>query len=106
MKIAYKDFCIFTGVYIAIYMGSCRRSYIVFAWKFRTSEILDKWSPTSKLVDIKLSHYPFGRYTIFTCTRTYLSAILIKLVFYIFKSFLVFIMIEFLVLDNISTLPI
>ena len=26
--------------------------------KFRTSEMLDKWSPTSKLPDIKLFHYP------------------------------------------------
>ena len=106
MKVVFKDFCTFTGVYIAIYMGPCRRSYILLVQKFQTSEILDKWSPTYKLIDIKLSHHPDGRYIIFTCTRTHLSAIPIKLVFYIFKSFPVFIMTEFLVLNNISTLPI
>ena len=65
-------------------MGSCRRSYIfLLVQKFRTSEIWDKWSPASKLVDIKLSHYPDGRYIIFTCTRTHLSAIANKSVFFI-----------------------
>ena len=43
-------------------MGRCRRSYILLVRKFRTSEMLDKWSPTSKLSDIKLFHYPDWRY--------------------------------------------
>ena len=58
MEIDSKDFCTITGVYIAIYMGPCRRSYILYFRKFRTSEMLDKWSATSKLSDTKLSHYP------------------------------------------------
>ena len=41
-----KDFCTFTGVYTAIYMGPCRRSYILLVRKFQTSAMLDKWSPT------------------------------------------------------------
>ena len=104
MKIVSKDFCTFTGVYIAIYMGPCRRSYILLVRKIRTSEMLDKWSLKSKLSDIKLSHYPDGRYILFTCTRTHLYSIPIKLVFWFFKSFLLFIMIEFWVLDTMSTL--
>ena len=66
MKIVFKDFCTFTGVYTAIYMGPCRRSYILLVRKFRTSEMLDKWSPTSKLSDIKSFHYPDCRYIFFT----------------------------------------
>ena len=66
--------------------------------------MLDKLSPTSKLSDIKFSNYPDGRYTFFTCTRTRLSAIPTKPVFfYIFKSFTLFIMIEFWVLVNMLT---
>ena len=40
--------------------------------------MLGKWSPISKLSDIKFSHHPDGRYTFFTCRRTRLSAIPIK----------------------------
>ena len=87
MKIISKDFCTFSVVYIAIYMGPCRRSYILLVRKFRTSEMLEKWSPTSKLSDIKLSHIPDCRYIFFTCTRTYLSAIPVKPVFWYFKIF-------------------
>ena len=87
MKIISKDFCTFTGVCLAIYMGPCRRPYILPVQKFRTSEMLDKWSPISKLSDIKLPHYPDGQYILFTCTRTRLSTILIKPVFWFFKSF-------------------
>ena len=65
MKIASKDLCTFTGVYRAIYMGPCHRSYILLIRKFQTSEMLDKWSPLSKLSDIKFSHYPDGRYIFF-----------------------------------------
>ena len=64
-----------------------RRPYILLVRKFRTSEMLDKWSLTSKLFDIKLSHIPDVRYIFFTCTRTHLSAIP---VFDIFKIFPVF----------------
>ena len=87
MKIVSKDFCTFTGVYIAIYMGPCRRSCIILVWKFRTSEMLEKWSPTSKLSHIKLSNYPDSRYIFSTCTRTHLSAIPIKLVFWYLQIF-------------------
>ena len=73
MKIVSKDFCIFTGIYTAIYMDPCRRPYTLLV-------------PTSKLSDIKFSHYPDGRYILFTCTRTGLSAIPIKLVFFFFSS--------------------
>ena len=59
-------------------MGRCRRSYILLVRKFRTSEMLDKWSPTSKLCNIKFFHYPDCRYIFFTCTRTHLSTIPIK----------------------------
>ena len=82
-----KDFCTFTGVYTAIYMGPCRRSYILLVRKFRTSEMLDKWGPTSKLSDIKLSHYPDGRYIFFTCTGIRLSAIPITAVFWYLQIF-------------------
>ena len=81
MKIISKDFCTFRGVYIDIYMGPCCKSYILLVRIYRASEMLDKWSPTSKLYDIKLSHIPDGRYVFFCCTRTYLSAIPIKMVF-------------------------
>ena len=82
MKIFSKDFCKFTGYYLAIYLGPCRRSYILLVRKFRTSEMLGKWSPTSKVSDIKLSHYPNGRYIFFTCTGTRLSVILFKPAFW------------------------
>ena len=65
MKIISKNFWIFTGVFTAIYMGPCRKSYTLLARKFRTSEILDKWSLISKLSDIKLSHIPDVRYIFF-----------------------------------------
>ena len=94
MKIVSKDFCTFTGVYTTIYMGPCRRSYILLVRKFRTSEMLNKWSPTSKLFDIKFSHYSDGRYIFFTCTRSRLSSIL-NLIFDIFKSFSLFIWLNF-----------
>ena len=84
-------------------MGRCRRSYILLVRKFRTSEMLDKWSPTSKLSDIKLFHYPDGRYFFhlydiklfhypdgryfFTCTRARLSAILFFTYFLISSNF-------------------
>ena len=87
MKIVSKVFCTFTGIYTAIYMGPCRRSYILLVRKFRTSEMLDKWSPTSKLWDIKLFHYPDCRYIFFTCTRTHLSTIPIKPIFWYLQIF-------------------
>ena len=43
-------------------MGPFRRSYILLVQKSQTTEMLDKWSPTSKLSDIKFYHYPDGRY--------------------------------------------
>ena len=71
--------------------------------KFRTSKILDKWSPTSKLSDINFSHYPDGRYISFTCTRTCLSATPIKPVFWYLQIFFLGYMIEFWVLANMLT---
>ena len=62
MKIVSKDFCLLTGVCIAIYMWPCRRSYIPPVQKFRTSKMLNNWSPIFKLSDIKLSQIPDGRY--------------------------------------------
>ena len=53
MKIVSKDLCTFKGFYTAIYIGPCRRSYILLVQKFRISEMLDKWSPTPKLSNIK-----------------------------------------------------
>ena len=87
IKIVSKDFCTFTGVYTAIYVGPCCRSYVLFARKRRISEMLGKLSPTFKLYDIKFSHYPDGRYTFFTCTRARLSAIPIKPVFLYLQIF-------------------
>ena len=87
MEIVPKDFCTFTGVYTAIYIGLCRRSYILLVRKFRTSKMLDKWSPTSKLSNIKCSHYLDGRYIFFSCTRTPLSAISVKPVFLYLQIF-------------------
>ena len=68
--------------------------------------MLDKWNLTSKLSNIKLSHIPNARYIFFPCTRIHLPDKPIKTVLDIFKSFSVFIMIEFGVLDDMSTLPI
>ena len=68
-------------------MGPCRRSYILLVQKFRTFKMLDEWSPTSKLSDIKLSHIPNGWYIFFTCTRTHLSAIPAELVFWYLQIF-------------------
>ena len=68
-------------------MGPCRRSYILLVQKFRTSKMLDEWSPTSKLSDIKLPHIPDGWYIFFTCTRTHLSAIPAELVFWYLQIF-------------------
>ena len=81
MKIFSKDFCTFRGVCIAIYMGPSRKSCILLFRIYQASETLDKWSPTSKLYNIKLPHIPDGRYIFFSCTRTYLSVIPIKPVF-------------------------
>ena len=78
MKFVSKDFCTFTGVYTAAYAGPSHRSYILLVRNFWISEMLGKWSPISKLSDIKFSHHPDGRYTFFTCRRTRLSAIPIK----------------------------
>ena len=96
MKIISKDFCTFTGVFIVIYMGPCRKSYVLLVRKFRTSEMLDKLSPIPKLCDIKLSHILDGRYIFFSLVRepTCLPY-LFNLLFDIFKSFPVFVMIEF-----------
>ena len=87
MKIVFKDFCLFTSVNIPIYMGSYRRSYIILVWKFQTSQMLEKWSRTSKLSHIKLYHYPDSQYIFSTCTRTHLSAIPIKLAFWYLQIF-------------------
>ena len=88
MEIFSKDFCTYTSVYTGIYMSPCRRSYILLVQKCWTSEIMDKWSPISKLSIFKFSHYPYGRYIFFTCTRTRLSAIPIEPVFFIFSNLL------------------
>ena len=106
MKIISKDFCTFTGVDIAIYMGPCRKSYILLVRKFWTSEMLDKWSPASKLSDIKLSHIPDGRHIFLLVRESTCPPYLLNLFFDIFKAFSVFVMIEFWVLDTMSTLPI
>ena len=106
MKIISKDLCTFTSLFIAIYMGPCRKSYILLVRKFWTSEILDKWSPRSNLSDIKLSHIPNGQYIFFTCTRTHLSPYLFNLFFDILKSFPIFVIIELWVLDIMSALQI
>ena len=101
MKIVSKDFCTFTGVYTAIYMGPCRRSYNLR--KFRIFEMLDKWNPISKLSDIKFSHYPDDRYIFFLLVREPVCPpYLLNLFFDIFKSFLI----ELWVLANMLTLPI
>ena len=105
-KIVSKDFCTFTGVYIAINMGPCHRSYILIVQKFWTSKMLDKWSPTSKLSNIKLSHYLDGRHIFFTWREPACLPYLLNLFFDIFKSFPLFIMTEFRVLANMSILPI
>ena len=75
-------------------MGSYRRPCIILVWKFQTSQMLEKWSRTSKLSHIKLYHYPDSQYIFSTCTRTHLSTIPIKPVFDIFKSFSVFIILS------------
>ena len=87
MKIIPKEFCTFTGLYIAVYIGPYHKSYILLVRKFPTSEMPDKLSPTSKLSDFKLSQIPDGGYIFFTCTRTHLSTIAIKPFFLYFQIF-------------------
>ena len=94
MKIVSKDFCTLAGVYIAIYMGPCRRSSIVLVWKFRTSKMLDKWSPTYKLSHIKLSYYQNSQYFFSLALEPTCPPYLLKLFFNIFKSFPVFILLS------------
>ena len=98
--------CTFTGVYRVIYMAPSHRFYIQFVQKFQTSEMLDKLSLIFKVSNNKLSRYPDSQYILFTCTRIHLLVIPMKLFFLFFKFFASFITIEFLVLDNRSTLPI
>ena len=95
-----KDFCTFAGIYV----GPCYMSYILFR-KFRTSEMLDKWNPTSKLSGIKLCQVPDGQYIFSLARESTCPPYLLKLCFYIFKSFPMFIMIEFWVLNYMSTFP-
>ena len=83
MKIVSKDFCTLAGVY----MGPCRRSCIVLVWKFRTSKMLDKWSPSSKLPHIKLSHYQDSQYFFSLARDATCPPYLLNLFFDIFKSF-------------------
>ena len=109
IKIVSKRFSTFTGYYIVIYMGPCRGSYILLGQKFRTSKMLEKWSPKSKLSEIKMPYYLKDRYIFCSGTRARLSAIPIKPVFsylQIFSPSNLFIMIEFWLYDNMSTLPI
>ena len=101
--LAFRDFCTFTGVCTAIYMGSCHRSYILLVQKFQTFEMLDKWSPTSKMSDIEFPHYPDGWYIFFTCTRTGLSAKPIKPVFSYLQIFSLVYYDKFWALANILT---
>ena len=68
--------------------------------------MLYKWSPASKLSDIRLPHIPNGWYISSLVQEPTYSAYLLKLLFDIFKSFPVFVIIEFLLLDIMSTLPI
>ena len=90
-------------VYIKKYVNKKTHSSM-FNVQFQTSKMLGKWSPTFNLLDIKLSHIPDDRYIFSTCTRTFLSVITFFLIF--FKSFHLFVMIGFWVLDIMTTLPI
>ena len=101
--LAFRGFCTFTGVYTAIYMGSCRRSYILLVQKFQTSEMLDKWSPTSKLSHIKFPHNPDGRYIFSLVREPACPPNLLNLFLDIFNYFPLFITIKFWALTNILT---
>ena len=95
-----RRFLYIYSIYIVIYMRPCRRSYILLIRIFRTSEMLDEWSPTSKLSDIKLSHIPDSQYIfLFVCEPTCLP--------YLFlissNLFPCFPVTEFCILDNMST---
>ena len=87
MKIISKDFCTFSGVDIAIYMGLCRKPYILLVRKFQTSEMLVKWSPTSKLSDIKLSHILDGRHIFLLVREPTCPPYLLNLFFLYFQIF-------------------
>ena len=97
MKIVSKDVSIFTGYYIAIYIGPCRRSYILLLQKFGTSEMLDKWSPKSKLSEIKWSCYLNGRYIFCSCTRARLSAVPINPIFPYLQIFLLWLNFDYMI---------
>ena len=101
--LSFWDFCTFTGVYTAIYMGSCRRTYILLAQKFQTSEMLHKWSPTSTLSDMKFPHNPSSRYIFSLVREPACPPNLLNLFLDIFKYFPLFIMIKFWALANILT---
>ena len=66
--------------------------------------MLDKWSSTSKLSNIKLSHIPDGRYIFSLVQESTCPQYLLNLLFDIFKPFPVFAIIEFWLLDFMPTL--
>ena len=66
--------------------------------------MLDKWSSTSKLSNIKLSHIPDGRYIFSLVKESTCPPYLLNLLFDIFKPFPVFVIIEFWLLDIMPTL--
>ena len=94
MKIVSKDFCTFTGVYIAIYMGPCRSSCTILSENF---ELLKCWinevphpsSPISNCPTIQTVGIFFPLVQEPTCLP-YLS----NLFFDIFKSLPVFIILS------------
>ena len=92
MKIVSKDFCTFTGVYIAIYMGQCRRSCIILVgnvlkcWK---NEVPHPSSPISNCPTIQTVGIFFPLVREPTC-----PPYLLNLFFDIFKSFPVFIILS------------
>ena len=55
MKIVSKDFCTFSGVYIAIYMGPCRRFYILLVQNF---ELPKCWTSEVPYSSHPISNYP------------------------------------------------
>ena len=63
MKIVSEDFCIFTGVSTAIYIGPCRRSYILLVRKI--SNFQNTGQVKSNIQAVRYQFFPLSRRSIY-----------------------------------------
>ena len=96
-----KDFCTFAGIYV----GPCRMSYILLP---KISNFRNVGQVKSHIQAARYQTVPSFRRSIyfFLARESTCPPYLLNLCFDIFKSFPMFIVIEFWVLNNMSTFPI